>query len=122
MVACSGKESENDNDTATRGVSAVASVDAANSGSNTTTPGGSNTATLEWDAVTAANFRGYRIYYGPEPDMYLQFRGDGIDVGNVTTYTVRGLASRSRYYFAVTAYDSSSNESDFSQQVYKDIP
>ena len=81
-----------------------------------------NTATLTWDAVSHPGLRGYRIYYGPASDMYLQLRGRGIDVGNVTTYTVTGLVSRKRYYFAVTAYTGPNEESDFSNQVFKDIP
>ena len=83
---------------------------------------GPNSAILEWDAVSAPNLRGYRIYYGPDIDMYLQLRGEGVDAGNVTTYTITGLASGRRYYFAVTAVDNANNESDFSSQVFKDIP
>ena len=84
-VACSGG-SEPVGAISTRGSGAVApSVD------KSSRP---NTATLTWDAVTHPDRRGYRIYYGPEADMYLQLRGKGIDVGNVTTYTIRGLASR----------------------------
>src|SRR5205807_5433546 len=64
-------------------------------------------ATLAWDAVTAANLSGYRIYYGTAPGTYLQSVGQGLNVGNVTTYTVAGLSSGTRYYFAATAYDTS---------------
>ena len=88
MVACSGGGSEPVGTISTRGGSAVAPGDAASSSPNT--------ATLEWDVVTDSHLRGYRIYYGPEPDMYLQLRGKGIDAGNVTSYTIRGLASRRR--------------------------
>src|SRR5438445_484971 len=35
------------------------------------------TATLAWDAVTAANLSGYRIYYGTAPGTYLQSAGQG---------------------------------------------
>jgi len=43
-------------------------------------------------------------------------------VGDVTTYTVTSLSGGTRYYFRVTAYDTSSNESSFSNEVFKDIP
>jgi fibronectin type 3 domain-containing protein len=81
-----------------------------------------NAAFLDWDAVNDPSIRGYRVYYGTERGAYLQHRGQGINTGNVTTYTVTGLASGRRYYFAVTAYDASNNESDYSNEVFKDIP
>jgi chitodextrinase len=80
------------------------------------------TAILAWDAVTATNLSGYRIYYGTAPGTYLQSLGQGLNVGNVTTYTVTGLSSGTRYYFAVTAFDTSSNESIYSNEVFKDMP
>src|SRR5438876_8592692 len=80
------------------------------------------TATLAWDAVTAANLSGYRIYYGTAPGTYLQSAGQGPNVGNVTTYTVTGLSSGTRYYFAVAAYDTLNNESTYSNEVFTVIP
>jgi chitodextrinase len=79
-----------------------------------------NTATLAWDAVTAPGLSGYRIYYGTAPGVYLQARGSGIAVGNVTTYMVTGLSRGTRYYFAVTAIGAT--ESPYSNEVFKDIP
>lgn len=81
-----------------------------------------STAILAWDAVSATNLSGYRIYYGTAPGTYLQALGQGLAVGNVTTYTVTGLSRGTRYYFAVTAFDSSNKESTFSTAVFKDIP
>jgi chitodextrinase len=80
------------------------------------------TATLAWDAVTATNLSGYRVYYGTAPGTYLQSLGQGLNVGNVTTHTVTGLSSGTRYYFAVTAFDTSNSESTYSNEVFKDIP
>jgi chitodextrinase len=80
------------------------------------------TATLTWDPVTVPTLSGYRIYYGTAPGTYLQSIGQGISVGNVTTYTVTGLSSGTRYYFAATAVYTSGNESVFSNEVFKDIP
>ena len=113
MVACADSGTETV-ETSVRSVPDTDSVDVA--------PTSPNSAFLEWDAVPDSNLRGYRDYYGPDPDMYLQFPGQGIDVGNVTSHTVTGLVSGRRYYFAVTAVDHSGNESEFSEQVYKDIP
>lgn len=84
-----------------------------------TAPG---TAALAWDAVTDPSLGGYRIYYGTAPGTYFQSVGQGLNVGDVTTYTVAGLSSGTRYYFAATAYDTSNSESIFSNQVFKDIP
>jgi hypothetical protein len=82
-------------------------------------------AVLTWDAVTAPSpAAGYRIYYGTAPGTYLQASGVGVDVSNVTTFTVTtGLNSGTTYYFAAKAYDTSipPNESVFSNEVCKTI-
>ena len=88
----------------------------------TQTPAANGTATLTWDPVTASNLSGYRVYYGTTPGNYLQSPGQGISVGNVTTFTVTGLGSGVRYYFAVTAFDASGNESSYSNEAFKDMP
>ena len=81
----------------------------------------SNSATLSWDGVIDPNLGGYRIYYGTAPGAYQQPVGSGLYVGNVTSFTVTGLTSGTRYYFAATASDKSNNESAFSNEVFKDI-
>jgi chitodextrinase len=86
-----------------------------------TTRAPNTTANLAWDPVTATNLSGYRLYYGTAPGTYLQARGQGVNVGNVTTFTLTGLTVGIRYYFAVTAVDTSNNESTFSNEVFKDI-
>ena len=87
-----------------------------------TPPPPSNSAGLTWDSVTDPNLSGYRLYFGTAPGTYLQSVGQGTSVGNATTYTITGLASGSRYYFAVTAFDTLGIESDYSNEVFKDIP
>ena len=82
----------------------------------------SNSASLAWDAVTIPNPSGYRVYFGTASGTYLQSIGQGISVGNVTTYTITGLASGTRYYFAVTDFDTLGMESSYSNEVFKDIP
>jgi fibronectin type 3 domain-containing protein len=80
-----------------------------------------NVATLTWSSVDPP-VSGYRVYYGIAAAKYNQPPGKGIDVGNTTSYTVTGLANRTRYYFAVTAYYGADLESDYSNEVFKDIP
>ena len=75
--------------------------------------------TLYWDGVTGANVT-YRIYYGTSSGTYLQGVGQGLSVGNVTTYTLTGLTS-GKYYFAVTANDGSI-ESPYSNEVVTGAP
>jgi hypothetical protein len=65
---------------------------------------------------------GYRIYYGAtQGGPYFQSPGNGIGTGGATSFTVAGLAGRTRYYFVVAAFDAV-NESPFSNEVFKDIP
>src|SRR5204863_8945619 len=85
-------------------------------------PSPSNNAGLAWDAVTAPSLGGYRVYFGTAPGTYLQPLGQGISVGNVTAYTVTGLAGGTRYYFAVTDFDSLGQESSYSNEVFKNVP
>jgi chitodextrinase len=89
---------------------------------STPPPPPSNSASLAWDSVTAPNLSGYRLYFGTAPGTYVQAVGQGTSVGNVTTYTMTGLASATRYYFAVTAFDTLGIESDYSNEIFQDIP
>lgn len=73
---------------------------------------------VSWDQNTEADLAGYKIYYGTSSKQYTQF----IDVGKVTSFTVTGLTEGTKYFFAVTAYDTAKNESDFSQEVSATIP
>lgn len=72
-------------------------------------------AILTWNPNTENNIAGYKIYVGPSSQNY----HPPIDVGNVTTWTLTGLAEGATYYFAVTAYNTSGAESGFSNEVSK---
>lgn len=80
--------------------------------------------TLKWDANTETDLRGYKIHYGaasrgdvPSPHS-LTFTYDRIvDVGNVTTYTVKNLEEGYTFHASATAYDASGNESAYSNEV-----
>ncbi|RPJ12063.1 MAG: hypothetical protein EHM36_00175 [Deltaproteobacteria bacterium] len=68
---------------------------------------------LAWDPNSEPDLAGYKVYVGDASRAYT--RTD--NVGNVTMYTVVGLAHGKNYFFAATAYDTSSNESGFSNEV-----
>jgi hypothetical protein len=56
---------------------------------------------------------GYRIYYGRSSGTY----DHSIDVGNVTIYTLTGLTPGQTYYVAAVAYDTSNDQSGYSNEV-----
>ncbi len=68
-----------------------------------------------WDANTEPDLKGYKLYYGTVPSDYLNW--ESVDVGNVNSYLVGNLDENVTYYFVVTAYDSSGNESAPSDEV-----
>ncbi len=81
-------------------------------------------ATLSWNPPTTnkdgsplADLAGYILYYDTTSGKY----NNSIDVGDLTTYQVENLTEGLTYYFAVTAYDTSSNESEYSNEVSKTI-
>jgi len=70
-------------------------------------------ATVSWDANTERDLSGYKIYYGTSSGNY----DDVLDVGNTTSFIINRLKDMRTYFFAVTAYDLSENESAFSSEV-----
>jgi len=75
---------------------------------------------LAWDPPTQnedgtflSDLAGYTIYYGTASGDY----SNNINVGNVTTYQVNNLADGYTYYFVVTAYNTSGNESIYSNEI-----
>ena len=81
--------------------------------------------TLEWNAPTTDavgrpldDLAGYRLYYSPDPPT--EADAQMVDVGNVTRYTVSGLAAGD-YLFAVTAVDEDGNESEFSDPLPAEV-
>jgi len=85
----------------------------------------SGVATLSWDPPTTnadgtplTDLAGYKVYYGTSSGNYSQ----SIDAGNVTTYTVNNLTEGLTYYFTTTSYDTSGNQSVYSNEVNKVIP
>lgn len=72
---------------------------------------------LAWDQSPSPNLAGNRVYVGTASRTY----GPPITIGLQTAYTVTGLKGPATYFFAVTAFDSAGNESDFSNEVSKFI-
>lgn len=77
--------------------------------------------TLKWDANTEADLAGYKLYHGTmsrtDPFSQPPFYNSPYDVGNETVFTIRNLQEGVKYYFAVTAYDVTGNESGYSNEV-----
>ena len=71
------------------------------------------TVVVSWNANSESDLAGYKVYYGTEPGVYIY----SFDVGNVTEKEVSSLTVGMTYYFVVTAYDYSGNESDPSDEV-----
>jgi len=73
-------------------------------------------AHLTWDPSLEADVAGYKVYVGIASQDYTE----SIDVGNTTSHTV-SLFTPVVHYFAVTAYNADGEESDFSNEVSKDM-
>ncbi|NOZ67856.1 MAG: fibronectin type III domain-containing protein [Deferribacteres bacterium] len=93
----------------------------------------SGAAILTWtapetnaDGTPLTDLAGYKIYYGRLSGNYTEVKDVGIPSceprGDKTecSYTVEGLSSGT-WYFAITAYDTSGNESDYSNEVSKEV-
>jgi hypothetical protein len=74
--------------------------------------------TLNWQANSESDLSGYRVYYGNSSRSY----GPSIPAGNVTSYSIDNLVEGEMYYLAVSALDSTGNESGYSVEVVETIP
>jgi len=78
--------------------------------------------TLAWDApvqsdgMPVLNVAGYKVHYGTSSGSY----DKTVNTGTQKTCTISGLAPGT-YYIAVTCYDSSGNESSFSNEASKTV-
>jgi hypothetical protein len=107
----------------TSGSNTSGSTTSGSTTSGSTTSGSSSTSsslksvTLEWNANVEPDLAGYRVYYGSRSGSYMQPKGNGLDSGRVTSYTIAGLPVGATYYIAITAYDAAGNESGYSSEV-----
>ncbi|MCC7383802.1 MAG: hypothetical protein IT384_18315 [Deltaproteobacteria bacterium] len=86
-------------------------------------------ATLAWDPNPEADLAGYRLYYDidagpPYTGTFIQEGPSPIDIPlasladpTLPTFRVSGITGCTHVFFALTAYDTSNNESAFSNQV-----
>jgi hypothetical protein len=81
---------------------------------------GTGTATLSWTSNGEADLAGYKLYVGTTPGQYT-YAGSPFVIGLMGSYTVSGLPMGQTYYFALSAFDSSGNESGLSSEVSKSI-
>lgn len=74
-------------------------------------------ALLTWNANTESDLAGYKVYQGTVSGQY----GPPVTLGLVTSYTLTlpSLAIDQRYFWAITAYDLTGNESSKSAEVSK---
>ena len=70
---------------------------------------------LTWSPNIEQDLAGYKLYYGSKPGAY----GIPVDVGNVTQYIITGTVPTNSY-LALTAYDRSGNESNYSEELFFD--
>ena len=74
---------------------------------------------VTWNANTEEDLAGYRLYVGEASGQY----GEPVDVGNVTGHVMEITPQHgATYYFALTAYDTSGNESGYSDEATCFIP
>ena len=77
-----------------------------------TTPGHKQVE-IKWKKGTDEYVAGYRVYWGTVSGVY----GADFNVGDTTAHVIRNLTNGTTYFFAVTAYDLTGNESDFSTEL-----
>jgi hypothetical protein len=77
------------------------------------------TIQVNWNPNTEEDLAGYRLYVGTASGQY----GEPVDVGNVTGHVMEITPEYgATYYFALTAYDTSGNESGYSDEATCFIP
>jgi len=77
------------------------------------------TIQVNWNPNTEEDLAGYRLYVGTASGQY----GEPVDVGNVTGHVMEITPEHgATYYFALTAYDTSGNESGYSDEATCFVP
>jgi len=82
--------------------------------------------TLAWDSNSETDLEGYGMYFmkgapGPPYDLFGNVTTAELSDPTNPTFTVTGLEKGARYYFALTAYDTAGNESNFSDAVCANV-
>ena len=81
---------------------------------------------IAWDPNRESNLSGYGVYFkkdspGPPYDLFGNVTLQELSDPENPTFTFTDLENGSRYYFALTAFDTSGNESDYSDSVCAQI-
>jgi hypothetical protein len=125
MLACSSTPASSDTPGAgassgsSGGGQGGATGSGGSSGSNAKT--GSGQAELCWDANGENDLAGYRIYFGTAPAAYDTSTPLGLTQTPAAPCTTVTDLAPGTYYFAVTAYDASGNESVYSNEASKTV-
>lgn len=81
---------------------------------------------MKWNKGSEADLAGYKIHYGTNPRKNNCPDGSGysdtVDAGLSSEYAFQDLELGRTYYFSISSYDLSKNESCFSEEVRKRIP
>lgn len=72
---------------------------------------------VTWDANTETDLAGYKVYFGTAPGQY----STPVTV-TAPSYTLQGVTDKTTYYVAVSAFDTSGNESALSDEVSVYVP
>ncbi|BCA54708.1 hypothetical protein W02_18480 [Nitrospira sp. KM1] len=83
-------------------------------------PVATSSATVEWEPVAAGDLAGYKLYQSTSSGSQGSIVSGNISPSS-TRYTVGNLQVGATYYFVVTAYDTSGNESTPSNQITRTI-
>lgn len=81
------------------------------------------TVTVSWTPNSEGDLAGYKMYYGNQSGLYdevLNVGFPGLNSEGKEEYEVN-VAPNSKYYFVMTAYDTASNESYFSNEARVDF-
>lgn len=73
---------------------------------------------VTWAPNSEEDLAGYKVYYGNASGSYTT----NVDVGNICIYDIKDVPEKTTYYIAVTAYDTSGNESGYSQEAFINTP
>lgn len=79
---------------------------------------GATSLLVRWTANTESDLSGYLVYVGNASGRYTSCT----DVGKTTSYQIRNVTPGKAYYVALTAYDTSGNESGYSAEVRAVVP
>lgn len=79
-----------------------------------------NPVVVQWKPNVEPDLAGYKVYWGVQPRVYQS--PFIVALPHAPMATINNLPAHATYYFGVSAYDTSGNESGYSVEVKKIIP